>query len=572
MRLKSISITNYRSITTAKSIILTDYSVILGKNNEGKTNVLNAIRLAMTTLRMSVYWKHTIDERNNAFSEFRQGRENLYNFQRDYPVSLQNEDKALPTRLVLKFTLNDEDIAKFRDSVGVGNNGSLSIEIKYNKLDKSNKPNIKVLEKRGKGAETYKEKIDKIIEFLACNIFFQYIPAVRTEERSMDILNDLVNEEFANIRDDEYNKALEIVQNKQDEIIKKLSKEISDKIKVFLPDIDSTEICLNRNSSRYYSRNAIEFFVNDGNRTNLSFKGEGIKSLITLALLNSTTNKEITRIVAIEEPESHLHPEAIHQIHNVLQSISDTNQVIITTHNGVFVNRLDISSNIIVDNGKGEQAKSLSEIRELLGVQLSDNLVAAEVMIIVEGSDDMKSFRSIFSKLSNKIKNAIKNKKLDFTDLGGATNLKYKCSLYASLMCKYYAIVDGDKCGISSYNEAIQKGLLSTKNCAVLYAYGDAYESEFEDFLKKELYQEKIFNEYGVDINKKEFKGRRKKWSDRLKETFLKQGKVFTKNTEAEIKMKIAGLIESTDDITNIFPECYLEVVQSIATQIEELL
>lgn len=570
MRLKSISITNYRSITYAKSVILHDYSVILGKNNEGKTNVLNAINLAMTTLRMSVYQGHIIDERN--FIELRQAREYLYNYQRDYPVSLQNDDKALPTKLVLRFILSDDEINKFRTEVGVGNNGSLSIEIKFSKADKSSKPIIKVLEKRGKGAETYKEKIHKIIYFLASNIFFQYIPAVRTETRSLSILNNLVNEELANIKDDEYNKALEIVQNKQDQLIKKLSNEISEKIKIFLPSIISAEISLNRNFSRYSSRGDIDFYINDGNRTNLSFKGEGIKSLITLALLNSTVNKDITRIVAIEEPESHLHPEAIHQIHNVLQSISETDQVIITTHNGVFVNRLDIGSNIIIDKGRGEQAKSLNEIRELLGIQLSDNLVAAEVIIIVEGADDVIAFKSIFTKMSNKIKNALKNKKLEFVDLGGATNLKYKCSLYSSLMCKYYAIVDGDKCGIESYNEAIQKGLLGTKNSAILYAYGDRKESEFEDFVKKDLYQEMLFSDYGVDINQKEFKGCKKKWSDRLKDTFVKHGKPFTNNTEIDIKLKIANLIEQSNDLSAILPDCYLEIMQNIINQVEILL
>lgn len=196
----------------------------------------------------------------------------------------------------------------------------------------------------------------------------------------------------------------------------------------------------------------------------------------------------------------------------------------------MFANRLDISSNIIVNNGVGEQAKSLKEIRELLGIQLSDNLVAAEMMILVEGTDDVKSFKSILSKISDKIKNALKNKKLYFTDLGGATNLKYKCSLYSSLMCKYYAIVDGDNCGIKSFNEAKQKGLLNNKNVAVLYAYGDNKESEFEDFIKKTFYSEMILNDYGVNLDNKEFQGCKKKWSERLKNTFNKQCKTFTRN------------------------------------------
>lgn len=89
----------------------------------------------------------------------------------------------------------------------------------------------------------------------------------------MNILYRLVNEELANINDEEYNNALDIVRQKQDCLIKELSKEISNEIKVFLPGIKSAEIDLSQNSERYYSRREINFFVNDGNRTNLSFKG-----------------------------------------------------------------------------------------------------------------------------------------------------------------------------------------------------------------------------------------------------------------------------------------------------------
>ena len=42
----------------------------------------------------------------------------------------------------------------------------------------------------------------------------------------------------------------------------------------------------NDDIKRSLIRRDIEFVVDDGNKTNLSYKGEGIKSLITLALLN----------------------------------------------------------------------------------------------------------------------------------------------------------------------------------------------------------------------------------------------------------------------------------------------
>ena len=41
MKLVSFSVTNYRSITKAHKISLGQYTVLLGKNNEGKSNISN---------------------------------------------------------------------------------------------------------------------------------------------------------------------------------------------------------------------------------------------------------------------------------------------------------------------------------------------------------------------------------------------------------------------------------------------------------------------------------------------------------------------------------------------------
>lgn len=51
MRIVSLTIENFRSITTAKQIPFDDYTLFVGPNNEGKSNILRALNLAMTTLQ-----------------------------------------------------------------------------------------------------------------------------------------------------------------------------------------------------------------------------------------------------------------------------------------------------------------------------------------------------------------------------------------------------------------------------------------------------------------------------------------------------------------------------------------
>ena len=51
MKLASFSVTNYRSITTAHKIRTNNMTVLVGKNNEGKSNILRALTLAMNVMK-----------------------------------------------------------------------------------------------------------------------------------------------------------------------------------------------------------------------------------------------------------------------------------------------------------------------------------------------------------------------------------------------------------------------------------------------------------------------------------------------------------------------------------------
>ena len=53
MKLKSFSVTNFRSITKAHHVNLSNTATILvGKNNEGKSNLLKALSIAMEVMKL----------------------------------------------------------------------------------------------------------------------------------------------------------------------------------------------------------------------------------------------------------------------------------------------------------------------------------------------------------------------------------------------------------------------------------------------------------------------------------------------------------------------------------------
>ena len=116
MQLTYVTISNYRSITSAYKIDLSNLTVLLGKNNEGKTNIIRAIKLGMDILRNieMFYPKKRIIRRFG------------YDWQQDYPLSLQNarkEEKS--TAIRFDFNLTAIETQELYGRIGSNINGAL---------------------------------------------------------------------------------------------------------------------------------------------------------------------------------------------------------------------------------------------------------------------------------------------------------------------------------------------------------------------------------------------------------------------------------------------------------------
>lgn len=112
-------------------------------------------------------------------------------------------------------------------------------------------------------------------------------------------------------------------------------------------------------------RRNTEIIIDDGTPTPIQQKGDGIKSLTALAILNIPARVDRVSVVAIEEPESHLHPESARQLYDTIMSLSQTHQIVLTTHSPLFVNRTNLKENIIVNDGKATPVKKIKEIRDV---------------------------------------------------------------------------------------------------------------------------------------------------------------------------------------------------------------
>lgn len=529
MRLLAFSVTNFRSITKAHKISISDTTVLIGKNNEGKSNLLRGLQVAMDLLQ-----RHAYLERRGVHRSY--GRHNeLYEWKRDFPILLQQRKTSLQTIFRLEFLLNEDEIVEFKNEIGSSLNGSLPLELR---IGKDNEPDVN-LKKPGKNTKTLSSKSGKISEFIANRIYFNYIPAIRTDKEALEVVSRMLSQELRVLEGEkEYLDALGVIQKLQQPILEDLANRIQVPLSEFLPSIKHVNIEIPESSRRVGLRRDFNVIIDDGTPTNIEYKGDGVKSLAALGLLKNKTKHKGASIIAIEEPESHLHPGAIHQLSGIINSLSETNQVIITTHNPLFVDRALIRSNIIVNDGKAIPAKSITSIRDLLGIKASDNLTNANYALVVEGEEDVIALKAILPTISEKIGRALKNNVIIIEPIGGAGNLSYKLSLLKNSLCLTHTLLDNDAAGRTAFSKAETDLLIQVANCTMITCRGMA-NSEFEDCLLLDVYKHSVLAEFGVDLNSGTFRNNNK-WSDRIKATFTDQGKPWNDRILARVKQAVA--------------------------------
>ena len=558
MKLSDFSVVNYRSITTARKIKTNNMTVLVGKNNEGKSNILRALTLAMDI--MKIYSK---DPRSLQIA-VRPYLKNHYSWEKDYPISLQEKNPNGWSSIDLNFELDEQDILAIRSMTGIRLSGCIPVRVSTNgaaaKID---------IPKSGTAAFADADNKKKIIEYVCFKIDFNFIPAVRTEYDALRVVDSLIEKSLETLdTNPDYINAMNKIEELQQGILDGISNQIIEPLQEFLPTVRNVQIHIQNERRRIAMRRNTEIIIDDGTPTPIQQKGDGIKSLTALAILNIPARVDRVSVVAIEEPESHLHPESARQLYDTIMSLSQTHQIVLTTHSPLFVNRTSLKENIIVNDGKATPVKKIKEIRDVLGIHISDNLTNAEHVLIVEGEDDKIALEKLLPSMSTKIKRAIQNGTFIIDYIGGAGNLPYKLSFYRNLQCKYHVLLDNDDAGRHAGSEAERQGLLDVRNVTYAICNGSP-NAEIEDCYNKAVYENAILNEFGVNINVAEFRGN-KKWSDRIAGCFLSQGKLWNDAMEKRVKLVVAN--EISEEVDTVLNEHKRSSMDALVTSLETLL
>jgi len=563
MKLIAFTVANFRSITGTYRLPLGNFAVLVGPNNEGKSNILKAICISLGLLEMGQLRRPSIRRRLPRYMYHETDRLD-YDWTRDFPIGLQTIKPQGRSEFTLEFAFSDEEFAVFREQVNSNLATNLKIKLSLGKEDAKFDVII-----QGKGKQYLEARRGKIAEFIRDRLFLQYIPSIRTADLSRDVVEKIIAEELAHLETDaEYLGLFDKIAEAQRPILTRIANELTSTVQLFVPDV--REITIEPSSElRRAVQNAYQIMVDDGANTDFALKGDGVKSLTAISLLRHVSQAALgdrSLILAVEEPEAHLHPTAIHRLRDVFQEIAETHQVIVSTHSPVLVDRARVSSNIIVRSNKARPAQSLQEIRDVLGVEMSDNLSSAYLILLVEGTKDKKVIERWLTELSPEITNALMSGLFSIDTLEGASSLRYKAGIYKNSLCNVHVFLDNDQSATAAIDKAEAKGVLNRLEYHLAIHQG-MRESELEDLLQPDVYTKIIKQQFGVDIGHRQKGNNRKKWSDRLQTCFMAQGKRWNEKVKNDVKTAVAGVC--ADRGLCVLNAPGLELVKSLGMALE---
>jgi hypothetical protein len=495
--------------------------VLVGRNNEGKSNLLRALR---TALEYSKSLGNAAFHRGRLVSTRRlRGAlgDSIYTWEDDFPLALQSQATG-ETVFRLWFRLDESERKEFRKSVGSNLRTDLPVEIRLGASSSSFRVKMP-----GPGASALSNRREEVARFIADRLVFEYIPAVRTAESAQAVVSAVLARELSIAeRDPDYQAALARIDELQRPILDRVGAEIKRTLGDFLPDVRQVDVRISADVRSMALRRSVEIVVDDGTPTPLEYKGDGVQSIAALSLMRAASSARAESrnlILAIEEPEAHLHPGAAHQLRAVLQDLAGTAQIVMTTHNPVFVDRRSLSSNIVVQDSRARPAESFEQIRECLGVQASDNLRHADVVLIVEGDTDRTILEALMRHASPRIGQMLDTGRFAIIVAGGSHRIVQQAGVVKAALCDLHVLADFDEAGRQAVEEGQRRLLFAADEVTLISCRGQK-EAELEDMLDPYCYAAALKDSFGVGVPCDTFDRSHGKWSRRMETTFLAQG------------------------------------------------
>lgn len=456
MILKTFEIENFRGIAKL-TLELDRTTVLIGENNSGKTSVLEALHTCMN---------RGLSRRATPFSEY------------DFHLATEDAEPADAPPIVLTLTFEesktdewpDELVQAFPNAIQTldDNRQRLSFRVtaKYDKTTRDFAVEWSFLDKAGSPLPTAKQaKLVTDLQQLA-PVFL--LTAVRDASQHFQSKSALWGP---------FTKNPQISEEKQKEIeeqIEQINQSVLDSHKPFevikdriaqtgklVPLANKDLVSVEAVPARIFdmlARTQVKLGARTGARLPIAQHGAGTQSLAVLFLfeaflqsrLADTYDKHSEPILALEEPESHLHPSAIRALWSTLDKLAG--QKIIATHSGDLLAAVPLNAirRLARRNGKVEVFRVLEETLDAHELQKvtyhvrakRGALLFARCWLLVEGETEFTMLPELARALGH-----------DF-DLAGVCCVEFaQCGLKPlvrtaqDMGIEWHLLADGDKAG-----------------------------------------------------------------------------------------------------------------------------
>lgn len=408
MLLTHLKIENYRGIKLLE-LDLGHTTVLVGENNCGKTTVLHALRACLYSLRSA--------GRASPFDEF------------DLHFENRSADPTTAPPIAITLTFEEAEAGEWSDEVEqkLGGDGGvialipphdqsrvqLRVNAEYSKATQEIDTSYEFLDAVGKPLPARNRS--RLANLQQLRPLF-YLSALRDAGKEFSRTSQFWSPFVKNSQIDESTKAdIEAqLENINVQIIEahgtfKGVREHLDKVQELVSLGDKDVVSVDAVPARVFdmlNRTQVSIASSTGARLPIGRHGEGTQSLTVLMLFDAFLKSELARkqgvkesrpIVALEEPEAHLHPNAVRALWKTLQDIDG--QQIIATHSGDLLSEVDIHSirRLYRKNGTvqvGAIEKGLLDERQLQKFdyfvrRARGELFFARTWVLVEGETDV---------------------------------------------------------------------------------------------------------------------------------------------------------------------------------------
>lgn len=455
MQIKFLNIKNFKSIRELEIRDVENCLILVGKNNTGKTVVLDAIRAAtgnykvketdFNERRQNIEITMTLQITEEDLHQFHNyGRVSYY---KKYDSWLRDFQKKLPCfengKLTFTCSINQNGTIRYDDGKSKNNDYILQVLPKVHFIDTARK--LKSFQedffllRQAEELSHLRSNICMFDSSRKCNQCFQCIGLInqKTPER-MTLRETALLLEYKMYQMD----------------LEELSKKVNYNYKKN-GGVEEVSYKMNCNWEQMLSVKVEANHKETGHSSPVEQLGNGMRSIYMLSLLETYIEEEqkIPSIIIVEYPELFLHPSLQKSASKILYKLSKKNQVVFTTHSPNMVSNFTRGQvcQVILDKEGHSAARQNADIDDILndlGYSANDFL-NVDFVFIVEGKQDKNRLPLLLEKYYSDIHN--ENGELSrisiittnsCTNIKTYANLKYMNQLY--LRDQFLMIRDGD--------------------------------------------------------------------------------------------------------------------------------